>query len=99
MKKSTQTPNFHNFFKKENGKQLAVFSFFIFFLVKLLYNKEAINSSLLPSDKYPGAISSAVLQPTAPSWFKRYAALAYATKTEAVNSALESSFKEYSTTC
>ena len=54
-----------------------------------------ISSSVL-FIKYLGAISAIVLAPNCPSWYKAYAALAYASNTLAVKSGLDSSFKLYS---
>ena len=77
---------------KKNNTAFAV-------LFALFYRRCALSSSPDCLQRYAGAMSNTVLQPLTPSLFSLYAALAYATSTEDVNSGLESSFNEYSITC
>ena len=65
----------------------------------IYYRRCFLSSAPSSALKYAGATSNTVLHPFCPSWFMRYAALAYATKTLDVNSGLESNFKLYSMIC
>ena len=63
------------------------------------YSSFFLISSGVRGDRSAGAISNSVLQPKNPRTFIRPIARAQATSTEAVNSGLESSFRENSITC
>ena len=54
----------------------SILSIFNICILSTYYNKCALKSSSLISDKYAGAISNTVLQPYWPSSYRRFAALA-----------------------
>ena len=67
--------------------------------VRPFYNISRINTSLDLEDKSTGLTSKALKAPVSLRWFILTHALAYITRFAAVNSGLESSFKEMSMTC